>query len=68
MTGASFKSWGEVVFIKVAPDPAGTSISVTSKAHSQLVTWGKNAENEKNFLDELTRGVLKLHLREKLKK
>jgi len=48
-TGSTLWSWGEDISIKVSKEAAGSSVSVFSKASSQLFDWGKSEENEKLF-------------------
>ena len=60
-TRISLKTWGEEISIKILPESIGTSIIVTSTT-SQLVDWGKNNDNLKDFFAQFTLGVLKSHL------
>lgn len=55
--GATLRSWGEDVSICVSKEETGSTISVLSEASSQLFDWGKNAENERVFLEKLEKIV-----------
>ena len=51
------RSWGEDVSVNISKEETGSTISVLSEASSQLFDWGKNAENERVFLEELKKIV-----------
>ena len=61
-TKMGFKSWGEDIYVRISPEPAGSTIEVTSRLSSQLRDWGKNTDNQKDFFAQLGFEILKLHL------
>lgn len=56
-TEVSLRSWGENVLIKVAKEAGGNTITVASGVNSQIYDWGKNAENEETFHEEINRVI-----------
>lgn len=55
-TGVSLRSWGEEISIFVNRESTGEStISVLSKASSQILDWGKSEDNERIFHERLKR-------------
>jgi hypothetical protein len=52
-TGPSWRSWGEDLSARVAPDPAGGGVRVMVESMSRLrivqMDWGKNSRNERRL-------------------
>lgn len=52
-TKTSFWSWGEEISIVLRESNHGTKVEVNSTSSSQLISWGKNEENEVNILEQI---------------
>lgn len=52
-TGTTWLSWGEDVQIQFFKENNGIKVTVESKSSAQLISWGKNSDNEKNILNEI---------------
>lgn len=53
-TRTSFFSWGEDIQIRITSiEQYRTKVEVRSTAHSQLISWGKNEENESELLRQI---------------
>lgn len=54
-TSASFFSWGETIQIKIEDLRVNeTKVSINSEVNSQLISWGKDSQNELQFMSVLT--------------
>lgn len=53
ITGTSWWSWGEEIQIGLTKKQNGTEITVESKSMAQLISWGKNSDNEKEIIEEV---------------
>ena len=54
--GFSLLSWGEAIQVIIAKKGEHkTSVTVKSKSENQLIDWGKNSRNEREFFGELTK-------------
>jgi hypothetical protein len=59
-TTSSLKSRGEDIHIRTSSSGKGSSITITSKLSSQIIGWGKNADNQKDFFSQISLEILKL--------
>lgn len=54
-TNMSLLSWGETIEIKIKQMEDGLNIRINSESRSQIIDWGKNAENIAKFFSALER-------------
>ena len=52
-TGGSLFSWGETIDISIRNLGNRTKVIVESNSKAQLITWGKNDENENDILNRI---------------
>lgn len=52
-TSTSFFSWGETIDINVQRSGRGTKVIVDSNSKAQLISWGKNDDNEEAILNKI---------------
>lgn len=57
-TGMSMSSWGETITIQVQPVGNIANVEISSKANWQLIDWGKNDQNIRNFINNLSKYVV----------
>lgn len=55
--GLSFLSFGETIEVRLTDLGNGTTSTQVKSSAVQLITWGKNAENETKFIDRLNQLV-----------
>ncbi len=50
---SSLRSWGEDIIISIKEKDSGVALEVESISRIQLLSWGKNKENEEKIIEQL---------------
>lgn len=57
ITGISFQSWGENLYISFQPTDNGTLMKVCTVSLFQIYTWGKNEKNYSDLIEQIDKSM-----------